>query len=311
MLDVFMTTEELKKRKKRLRITTEYLANLAGLPVSTVSKVMTGETKKPSYITIEKIDAALCKEEAKYRIATYLKCMLRYFETHPDEHRDEMTESEFERRYREKYDLDDKPIEYARPRKDPYNEDYLVELNLALGKHKWNDVTALSTYGEDRTAELIDGLVVKSEMPGMMHQNIVDEIGFEIKLFIKNNSGKCKAYTSGVNVYLDEDEHTLVIPDITVVCRDDIITDRGIWGAPDWVIEVTSPSTKVNDYGIKMQKYMKAGVREYWLIDTDAERIIVYVNNGQIITTIYTYSDRIPVNIYEGRLEICISELLR
>lgn len=68
-----MDIELLRMRKKNLKLTTEKLAKLAGLPVGTVSKIMTGETKNPTVVTIEKIDNALSQVEMRRRVDKYKK----------------------------------------------------------------------------------------------------------------------------------------------------------------------------------------------------------------------------------------------
>lgn len=50
-------------------------------------------------------------------------------------------------------------------------------------------------------------------------------------------------------------------------------TERGCTGAPDWIIEIVSPSTSSHDYILKLNLYANAGVREYWIVDPRKERI--------------------------------------
>ena len=68
----------------------------------------------------------------------------------------------------------------------------------------------------------------------------------------------------------------MVQPDVVIVCDRDKIEDRCIYGAPDFVIEVLSKSTRKKDTVIKLNKYMNAGVREYWMIDSAQKKVIVY-----------------------------------
>ena len=56
-------------------------------------------------------------------------------------------------------------------------------------------------------------------------------------------------------------------PDVFLVCDQSKNTGRCFYGAPDMVIEVTSPSTRKRDFGKKLEKYVDAGVREYWIAD--------------------------------------------
>lgn len=119
---------------------------------------------------------------------------------------------------------------------------------------------------------------------------------------MEKNRGKCEVFDVGVNVYLDEDEYTLVIPDIAVVCDESKVSEQGIFGAPDWVLEIVSPSTRQNDYHKKLHKYMDAGVREYWIVDMDRQMVSVCINGEPMQVTIYGFDDKIPVEIYGGEL---------
>ena len=110
-------------------------------------------------------------------------------------------------------------------------------------------------------------------------------------------------------VILDEDDYTLVIPDIVVLCDQSKLGQKGIIGAPDWVIEVISPSTRSYDYNRKMHKYMATGVREYWIIDPLKEKVITYVEGETLMAHVYDFTESVPVYIYGGKLQICISEL--
>ena len=87
------------------------------------------------------------------------------------------------------------------------------------------------------------------------------------------------------------------------------MTELGCNGAPDWVIEVTSPSNPQNDYGIKLFKYRTAGVREYWIVNPQKKSIMVYDLENEKKSNQYTFEEDVPVCIYED-LHICISSLL-
>ena len=78
-------------------------------------------------------------------------------------------------------------------------------------------------------------------------------------------------------------------------------------GAPDWVIEVVSPSSKKMDYMIKLIKYKNAGVREYWVIDDKKDRVTVYDFEHDDMNE-YTFSDCVKGYIYQD-LEIDFARL--
>lgn len=295
-----MKVDEIRERKKKLKLTTYQLALLAELPQGTVSKILTGETKNPSYLTIEKLDETLLKEEMKVRMEAYVAAMQQYFAEHPE---DIGNQEKFEAIYREKCNLDDAPIPYAVPRDDTSK----LHGNLALHDYRLR-ASELYKMGENRGFELIDGNLIVSEMAGVSHQRMVKKLGRAISDFIDEKHGRCEVFDVGVNVYLDENEYTLVIPDITVICNPDRITEKGIEGAPDFVIEVVSPSTRQTDYHKKLHKYMDAGVTEYWIVDMEREMVSVCINGEPMQVTIYSFTDEIPVNIYDGKLSVTIGE---
>ena len=76
------------------------------------------------------------------------------------------------------------------------------------------------------------------------------------------------------------------------------------WYVPDFVVEVLSPSTRKKDMTKKLGKYTDAGVREYWLIDPQKGQVIVYDLEHDCGMAIYTFAQRVPVAIYDGKLEI-------
>ncbi len=110
-------------------------------------------------------------------------------------------------------------------------------------------------------------------------------------------------------VFLNEDDINYIEPDISVICDKNKLNEKGCNGAPDWIIEIASPSTSSLDYGIKLFKYRTAGVREYWIINPMTHTINVYDLESEKGTYQYNFDDNIPVCIYDD-LTIRISELL-
>lgn len=163
---------------------------------------------------------------------------------------------------------------------------------------------------EGQRAELIDGVVFDMAPPNRIHQEIVMNFSAEIRDYIKKNYGSCKVYPAPFAVFLNADDKTYVEPDISVICDPSKLDDRGCNGAPDWIIEVASPSTKRIDYGIKLFKYLSAGVREYWIVNPLTKTVNVYDLEKEELSDQYIFDDDIPVCIYDG-LVINISDLLK
>ena len=88
-------------------------------------------------------------------------------------------------------------------------------------------------------------------------------------------------------------------PDISVICDPLKLDDKGCHGAPDWITEVVSESSRRMDYMIKLFKYRSAGVREYWIVDPKKQQTTVYDFDNNTMEE-YSFEDEIPVGIYEG-----------
>lgn len=108
-----------------------------------------------------------------------------------------------------------------------------------------------------------------------------------------------RAYISPFAVFLNENDRNYVEPDISVICDQNKLNDKGCVGAPDWIIEIVSPSSRPMDYNKKLFKYRTAGVREYWIVDHDKDRITVYHFEPDDLNE-YSFTDNVPVGIYPG-----------
>lgn len=162
---------------------------------------------------------------------------------------------------------------------------------------------------EGERAELINGQLIYMSAPGLNHQRIVHQLSYEIESYIRSKNGDCEVIPAPFAVNLNANDKTYVEPDISVVCDKNKLTDRECKGAPDFIVEVVSPTNRRNDYFTKHALYFSAGVREYWIIDPEKERTTVYRYEGEDAPMIVPFSQPITVGIY-GDLEITISELL-
>ena len=129
--------------------------------------------------------------------------------------------------------------------------------------HTTEEIYALP---EGKRAELIDGQIYDMAPPGRIHQELVQQLSRTIGNYIADHKGTCKVYPAPFAVFLNQDDKTYVEPDISVICDNGKLDDRGCNGAPDWVIEIVSQSSQRMDYLTKLFKYRTAGVREYWII---------------------------------------------
>ena len=149
-------------------------------------------------------------------------------------------------------------------------------------------------------AELIDGKIYNQAAPSRIHQKLLGELYTVINTYIKTRNGFCQVYPAPFAVKLLADQDTIVEPDISVICDHSKLTDRGCSGAPDWIVEIVSPSSTGHDYIHKLQLYAEAGVREYWIVDPMEQRIVVYhLEQEAFDVNFYTFQDQVKAGIYE------------
>lgn len=169
---------------------------------------------------------------------------------------------------------------------------------MPLPQKTYHTVEDFYNMPEDIRAELIDGEIVYMASPSRLHQDISHELDFAITSYIKSKGGNCRVYPAPFGVQLHKDEDTVLEPDISVICDPDKLTARGCVGAPDWIIEIVSPSNPGHDYITKLGLYHDSGVREYWIVDAQSKYILVY-NMENDTLDIYSFSDTVKAGIYE------------
>lgn len=153
---------------------------------------------------------------------------------------------------------------------------------------------------ENVRAELIGGQFYDMSAPSRIHQEILSGLHGAIYSHIKTKGGSCKVYPAPFAVRLFGDDKTIVEPDISVICDQNKLTDRGCTGAPDWIIEIVSPSDPSRDYVKKLNMYMDAGVKEYWIVDPMQKMVHVYhLVQEQFKMTSYTLQDEVKACIYD------------
>lgn len=170
------------------------------------------------------------------------------------------------------------------------------DLLMMNGKHTIDEIYALP---EGERAELIQGELYMMATPTAVHQLLIGELYVAIANYVKQKKGACKAFLAPFAVLLHNDDSTYVEPDISVICDKERWNNQGCHGAPDWVIEIVSPSSKRLDYVIKLAEYQKSGVREYWIVDPLKKIIMVYSFAKDSAPVIYHFTDKVPVGIYE------------
>jgi Uma2 family endonuclease len=133
----------------------------------------------------------------------------------------------------------------------------------------------LVAFPEDNLRrELIGGELIVTAAPATRHQRVVLELGSRLLTWAKEHGGE--AYVAPVDVYFTDRD--VVEPDVLVVRAEHLrrVEERLIRGAPDVVVEVSSPSTRRLELVRKRELYERFGVPEYWYVDLDADRIELY-----------------------------------
>jgi len=272
---IFVTMHELKELKRKRKLTNAQISRLSGVPQGTVNKIFSGETKAPRYQTLQAIADVLehCNSYQPYDAS--IEAVIR-----------ESTNA------------------YA------YSKD---------GTRTLEDYYSLP---DDVRAELIDGTFHYMGAPTSMHQIILGELHIAFYTYIKLRRGPCRVFLSPFDVRLNKDNKTMVQPDLFILCDKSKLDFKCLNGAPDLVVEIVSHGSIKLDYVKKLDKYMEAGVKEYWIVDPLKKIITVYYFQDADVTNrenegtfaegdrffqIYTFSDKIPVQIYDQELEIDFS----
>lgn len=158
---------------------------------------------------------------------------------------------------------------------------------------RWNDGTRY---------ELIDGTpYMMSPAPSPDHQRASLRLALQIGGFLKGKP--CELFTAPFDVRLaaDANDDTVVQPDLAVICDHTKIDARGCNGAPDLILEIVSPASTRHDQIIKFNKYLQAGVREYWVVNPQTCSVQTYLlKDGEYVSRVHADADVVPVSVLEG-----------
>lgn len=249
-----MTIEEMRQKKQELGYSYEQIAMLAGLPLSTVQKVLGGITKSPRYDTLKALENAL----------------------------------------------------------NPNSAQMIAEPSLMESYGKKQGEFTVNDYmqtPEDVRLELIDGIIYNMAPPTSLHQILCTEIFSNIRNYIREQKGTCIPLVSPIGVQLDCDDKTMLEPDVMIVCDRKKFQNGVVYGAPDFVAEILSPSTRKRDLTTKHIKYLNAGVREYWIVDPAKKSVVVFDFENPDLPELYTFDHKVPVKIFGGKCTIDFKEI--
>ncbi|MCL2519612.1 MAG: Uma2 family endonuclease [Spirochaetaceae bacterium] len=145
--------------------------------------------------------------------------------------------------------------------------------------------------------ELIDGILTMSPSPSSNHARMVRHL---TKYLINYFDDKTCEFFADHDVQLFQDEPLIYRPDLLVVCDRSKITEQQILGAPDFIVEVGSPSTLNRDLTKKRTDYERAGVAEYWVM---VSPVLVYTYclnaDGKFEETVHRNPKSIKVHSFD------------
>lgn len=312
-----MDIQEMQARRKKLGYTYRMLSDLANIPLPTVQKVLGGFTKSPRYGTMQALEKVLAPDPLQ-------KKPQHMPEGNPEADRERVPQAVQER---VSQNMSEAGRMYT-PVCDPACSGQLVSEPQAayragegvhrpvlqegscypmLPQKRQGDYTAADREAlpEDVHTELIDGVLYDMASPKYTHQILVTELLTQINAQIEKCGRECLAFSAPSDVWLTGDDRNIFQPDIYVICDYDMLgTDGYVRGAPPFIVEVLSPSTRSRDLLLKAFKYHEAGVLEYWIVDPDEDRIVVYDYERDpdgTVNTVYSFTEDIPIGISGGR----------
>lgn len=187
--------------------------------------------------------------------------------------------------------------------------------NLAYENKKYT-YADLENMPEDERYEIIEGDLFVMESPHGRHQLVLGELYRQISNYLQGK--KCKVFIAPFDVVLSKSKkknemYNVLQPDLFVLCDMNKYEGSKVFGAPDFVIEILSPSTNVHDKYRKMNLYAQYGVKEYWVVDVTAKIIHPYMLNEkgvyELSSRAYGIDEKIKVNTLKG-LTISLKDFL-
>nr|WP_297863860.1 Uma2 family endonuclease [uncultured Acetatifactor sp.] len=279
-----MTLEEMKRLKQEKGYTMAQLSDYSGVPLGTLQKIFTGETAHPRYATRQAIEKVLGTGQMP-------------------ENTPSLTENvHIPVTYHYVHDSQQSGPDCVHENATVYHADR----EKRQGEYTVADYYA---WPKDQQVELIDGKIYVLEAPGFVHQRIAGKILSRLDACIEKNGGDCIPLLSPIDVRLDCDDRTMVQPDLIILCDKSKIKRWGVMGAPDFILEILSQTTRRKDCTKKLQKYSDSGVREDWILDPEKKLLLTYDFIHDDLPCIYPLTGTVELALFDGRLKIDLDEI--
>ncbi|MBQ6623964.1 MAG: Uma2 family endonuclease [Mogibacterium sp.] len=278
-----MKVSELKERKLELGFSNKMISEMSGVPLGTVEKIFSGRTESPRYESLSKIEKALYSEGAEVL-------------SHPEKY-DDVDFNEY------RVFVNEPNEAYAYDAFYNYDRDFIFN-GKRQGQFTVEDYEALP---EGIRMELIDGVLYDMAPPTTFHQVLAAETYVQISPHLLSSKGGCFAFLAPFALRFDRNnKKNSFEPDLAIICdKSKYVNNEGkVFGSPDFVMEVLSPSTRAKDQVLKFNKYWEIGVREYWIVDPETLEIRVFVFEKGTPPTTYSFEDKVPIYIFNGKLSV-------
>jgi Uma2 family endonuclease len=176
------------------------------------------------------------------------------------------------------------------------------------------------TWKFDDAVELIRGkIMLMSPAPNVSHQRIETKLLLEIGNYLKNK--RCEVFPAPFDVRLYDRKksvlknkkcHTVVQPDLSVICDPNILDKQGCNGSPDWVVEILSPGNSKKEMKTKYKLYQESGVLEYWLIYPEQQAIHQFIlkDKSYHLKQMFTDGDIASPHLFPN-LKINVTEVFK
>ena len=293
-----MTIEEMKKRKTELGLTSEMVSKMSGIPLGTVQKIFAGTTKAPRRVTIAALEKVLAPSASSGSDAAST-CAASAYAASTDA--------------ASTYPANESPDRYdsCSPRKAGilHESSPFSSAGSAKKVYTLDDYYALP---DERRAELIDGVFYDMTAPSAIHQLILGQLYRLFSDCAEQHDMPFEVIMAPFDVHLDRDDYTMVQPDLLIVCSpQDFLQLERLEGAPDLAVEILSPSSRSKDMILKLYKYKRAGVREYWIVDPKYRTVTVHCfdPDEDYDPRKYSFREQVPIGISGGSCTIDLSRI--